>query len=90
MDIFKDDFIDNYLEFIIGDRKRSDDKSYNLSYTKDLEYLAQLKERFKNIHFIYNDELKLCKCVKENEIDNYLKNGWELGRVIYSKINTGE
>ena len=88
--IKKDDSIDNYPGFIIGGRKRSDNKPYDLSYTKDPEYLAQLKERFKNTHFIHNDELKLCKRVKENEIDNYLKNGWELGRVIYSKINTGE
>lgn len=85
----KNDSIDSYPGFRIGGRKGEDHKSYNLAYTKNVEYLRQLKERFKGTRFIHNDELKKCIRVKENILDEYLKKGWKLGRVLYNK-NIGE
>lgn len=76
--IQKDDTIENYPGYIIGNNP-----SINLNYLKTPEYQEQLKNRFKGTHFIYNDTLRLCKRVKEDEINNYLNSGWYLGRKIY-------
>lgn len=80
----KDDNINNYPGYIIGGPPKEE---LNLNYLNDINYIKQLKERTKNTRFIYNDSLELCKRVKENEIDNYLKNNWCLGRKIYKKKN---
>lgn len=63
------------------------DSSYghllNLDYLKNPEYIKQLKQRNKNTHHMYNDKLKQCRRIKDEDLKNFLENGWRLGRKKY-------
>lgn len=83
--IKKEDCVSKYKGFVIGDRPKHL-RLKNLDYTKNPEYLKRLSERFRGTHFIHNDEYRICRRVLENEVDNYLKQGWKLGRVIYKNM----
>ena len=70
--IKKEDSIENYPGFVLGDRPR---QLRNLNYTKNPIYMNQLRQRFKGKRFIYNNDLRICKRVDKEDIDKYLKDG---------------
>jgi len=72
----------NYPGYTVGGPKAV---NADYSYLEKPEYIQQLKNRFKDTHFIHNDALKLCKRIKDTDIYSYLVDGWELGRKYYNK-----
>ncbi len=64
--------LDKYPGYIIGGPKMTD---ADYSYLEKPEYKQQLKERFKNTHFMHNDLLRLCKRIKETNVAEYLAAG---------------
>lgn len=50
-----------------------------------LETREKLRQAKLNRTYIINNDLKKCKCVKNNELDCYLEAGWVIGRRRFNK-----
>ena len=89
--ITREDNIENYPGFLLTSKKKYLKEVLGIASNNTDEYglkkLPHKKDGYdsaRNTRYMYNEELKLCKRIKDFEINGYLTEGWKFGRRIYN------
>ena len=88
--IAKEDNIENYPGFLLTSKNKYLKEILGIVNNNIDEYglkkLPHKKDGYdsaRNTRYMYNEELKVCKRIKDFEINKYLAEGWKFGRRIY-------